>query len=430
MRRTVLLALLASRCANAASPIHAAPPKPEAVIGSLLSATRADGTRGHALPRALLAQLFANAIKLSDLSGAANGTVLGGRREEPVFTPTATAADARGTISLAAAAQPAGPVASPGGEKVWLCKRPVYPVALLTQYGIPVDVAEEVNARGYHAYVLHGTSPHTSLAYQFTSTNGWELWNKVLGILKEKGSGGMEQLAKEDIAEWGKTMAAEIGGPAETSSAPGLKIFTTATQCWGSELGSRCTQQQMDEATKAYAARRPEFNLLSNNCARFACAMLAACGGAEPVDEARLALIANSSADAAAAADADADADADASGKATCRPDACADNLMFEGPRGQPGCGMKPVSTKLEYAGALLGTPSVPVHADAAAAAAASAASAAGAGALSGGVGQQPQQLGAAQGVQGMWKPPQLGMQQNMWGAHALYPAAMMQGGW
>merc|ERR1719238_605773 len=38
---------------------------------------------------------------------------------------------------------------------------------------------------------------------------------------------------KEDVAEWGKTMASEIAGPAETSSAPGLKIFTTATQCWG-----------------------------------------------------------------------------------------------------------------------------------------------------------------------------------------------------
>lgn len=418
MRRSVFLALVAARCADAASPIHGAPPRPEAVISSLLSATDADGTRGHALPRALLAQLFANAIKLSDLSAAANGTVLGGRSQDPVFSRT-SAANARGTVSLAAAAEPAGPVASPGGEKVWLCKRPVYPVALLTQYGIPVDVAEEVNARGYHAYVLHGTSPHTSLAYQFTSTNGWELWNKVLGILKEKGAGGMDELKKEDIAEWGKTMAAEIAGPAETSSAPGLKIFTTATQCWGSELGSRCTKEQMDEATKAYAARRPEFNLLSNNCARFACAMLAACGGAEPVDEAQLALIANSSADADAAA-----AAADSSGKATCRPDACAENLMFEGPKGQPGCGMQPVSTKLEYAGQLLGTPSVPVHADAAATAAA----AAGAGAASAGVGQQPQQLGAAQGVQGMWKPPQLSMQQKMWGANTLYPAAM--GGW
>ena len=408
-------ALLAATCADAASPIHSAPPRPEAVISSLLSATGADGTKGHALPRALLAQLLANAIKLSDLSDAANGTVLGGRPEKPVFTRT-SAADARGTVSLAAAAEPIGPVASTGGEKVWLCKRPVYPVALLMQYGIPREVAEEVNARGYHAYVLHGTSPHTSLAYQFTSTNGWELWNKVLGILKEKGAGGMEVFRKEDIAEWGKSMAAEIAGPAETSSAPGLKIFTTATQCWGSELGSRCTKEQMDEAAEAYAARRPNFNLLSNNCARFACAMLAACGGAEPVDEAQLALIANSSAANAAAAA----AAANNSGKATCEPDLCADNLMFEGPKGQPGCGMQPVSTRLEYAGQLLGTPSVPVPVDAAAA---------GAGAASGGVGQQQhRQLGATQGVQGMWKPPQLSLQQKLWGAHTLYPAAL--GGW
>ena len=61
----------------------------------------------------------------------------------------------------------------------------------------------------------------------------------------------------------------------------------------------------------AYAKSRPEFNLLHNNCARFACAMLASCGPA-PV----------------AATD-------------QCSPDACAESLMFGGPTGEPGCGMR-----------------------------------------------------------------------------------------
>ena len=36
---------------------------------------------------------------------------------------------------------------------------------------------------------------------------------------------------------------------------------------------------------------------------------------------------------------------------AQCHPDACADNLMFEGPKGQPGCGMRAVSTSLASMG-------------------------------------------------------------------------------
>jgi hypothetical protein len=143
----------------------------------------------------------------------------------------------------------------------------------------------------------------------------------------------MEQLNKDDVAEWGKTVASEIAGPAETSASPGVKVFTTASQCWGSELPSRCSPQQMEEATRAYAARRPEFNLLTNNCARFACSMLALCGGAEATSSEAVNLLSNRSAAATA--------------PPTCHPDVCADHLMFEGPKGEPGCGMHAVSTNL-----------------------------------------------------------------------------------
>ena len=155
-----LLMLIGSLCTAAALPPMA--PRPEVLIHTLRAV-------GHHLPRDLLVQLYANAIKLSDLSGAGNGTVLSGPDEE-------RRAHNHGAVSLAAEQEATG---KPGANRVWLCKRPVYPVSLLTQFGIPVDVAEEVNARGYHAYVLHGTTPEASLAYQFTSTNGWELWNKV-----------------------------------------------------------------------------------------------------------------------------------------------------------------------------------------------------------------------------------------------------------
>jgi len=318
-RLTRRLVLVGSLCAATALPAMA--PKPEVLITTLRAV-------GHHLPRDLLVQLYANAIKLSDLSGAANGTVLSG--PDVNRGSAASTAPSRSAVSHDADAKMR--VTSRGANRVWLCKRPVYPVSLLTQFGIPVDVAEEVNARGYHAYVLHGPRPDDSLAYQFTSTNGWELWNKVLSILKDKGAGGMETLNKEDVAEWGKTVAAEIMGPAETSASPGVKVFTSASQCWGSELPSQCSQTQMEEATTAYAARRPEFNLLSNNCARFACSMLALCGGAKP-SEAAVSLLSNSS-------------DANAASP-TCQPDVCADHLMFEGPKGEPGCGMHSVSTNL-----------------------------------------------------------------------------------
>ena len=185
-RRLVLVGLL---CAASALPAMA--PKPEVLITTLR-------TVGHRLPRDLLVQLYANAIKLSDLSGAANGTILSGPNVDRGFATSN--APSRSAVSLAADAEVKD--TSRGPNRVWLCKRPVYPVSLLTQFGIPVDVAEEVNARGYHAYVLHGPRPDDSLAYQFTSTNGWELWNKVLGILKDKGAGGMETLSKEDVAKY------------------------------------------------------------------------------------------------------------------------------------------------------------------------------------------------------------------------------------
>ena len=78
-----------------------------------------------------------------------------------------------------------GAVDRSAANKVWLCKRPVYPMSLLRQSGIPEDVAQQVHERGYHAYVLHGPTPELSRAFQFTSTNGFEQYQKVLSIVQE-----------------------------------------------------------------------------------------------------------------------------------------------------------------------------------------------------------------------------------------------------
>ena len=100
----------------------------------------------------------------------------------------------------------------------------------------------------------------------------------------------------------------------------------------------------MEAATHAYAAQRPEFNLLTNNCARFACAMVAAC--ASPSAGVVLADVDAAAADATPNATAQ-PASAQNSTRAEqrlaadgCNPDSCSEHLMFDGPAGQPGCGM------------------------------------------------------------------------------------------
>ena len=74
---------------------------------------------------------------------------------------------------------------------------------------------------------------------------------QVLSILKDKGAGGMETLNKEDVAEWGKTIAAEIAGPAETSSSPGVKVRAAA------DLASPTSLPPCCRACSAYIALSP-----------------------------------------------------------------------------------------------------------------------------------------------------------------------------
>ena len=205
-----------------------------------------------------------------------------------------------------------GAVDRSAANKVWLCKRPVYPMSLLRQSGIPEDVAQQVHERGYHAYVLHGPTPELSRAFQFTSTNGFEQYQKVLSIVQEKSAEGWEKIRGTDLDAWGRAVAANITGPGQVGALMGSVVYAQPdADCWEGTAPPRCARPELENATVAYAQSRPEFNLLHNNCARFACAMLASCGPA-PV----------------AATD-------------QCSPDACAESLMFGGPTGEPGCGMR-----------------------------------------------------------------------------------------
>ena len=107
----------------------------------------------------------------------------------------------------------------------------------------------------------------------------------------------------------GPRVAANITGPGQVGALMGSVVYAQPdADCWRARRRP-VRAAELENATVAYAKSRPEFNLLHNNCARFACAMLASCGPA-PV----------------AATD-------------QCSPDACAESLMFGGPTGEPGCG-------------------------------------------------------------------------------------------
>ena len=292
MRWVVSVALLSAvRSAGAA--------QAQALVRELATATKPVGA---AMPHALFSQLIANMIKLvvSDDGSGVNATGAAGL---DALTRLAHGPD-DGNFSAVPAPTPAD-AADAADNHLWLCKRSVYPTSLLLQAGIPLDVAREVRERGYHAYILHGRTPATARAYQFTATNGWALYNSVLSQVREKARVGLAALRKhEDLEGWARQLAATIDGPAEASWAPAYSVVHGASACWQTDAPSRCTASQMDAATRAYAAERPTFNLLHNNCARFACAMLAQCG--PPSD---------------------------------CAADACAERLMFGGRRAQPGCG-------------------------------------------------------------------------------------------
>ena len=169
-----------------------------------------------------------------------------------------------------------GAVDRSAANKVWLCKRPVYPMSLLRQSGIPEDVAQQVHERGYHADGLHGPTPELSRAFQFTSTTGFEQYQKVLSIVQEK-SAEVGEIRGTDLDAWGRCRR-HITGPGQVGALMGSVVYAQPdADCWEGTAPPRCRARarERDGGVRQVA---PEFNLLHNNCARFACAMLASCG--------------------------------------------------------------------------------------------------------------------------------------------------------
>ena len=131
-------------------------------------------------------------------------------------------------------------------------------MSLLRQSGIPEDVAQQVHERGYHAYVLHGPTPELSRAFQFTSTNGFEQYQKVLSIVQEKSAEGWEKIRGTDLDAWGRAVAANITGPGQVGALMGSVVYAQPdADCWEGTAPPRCARAELENATVAYAKSRP-----------------------------------------------------------------------------------------------------------------------------------------------------------------------------
>ena len=90
-----------------------------------------------------------------------------------------------------------------------------------------------MHERGYHAYVLHGPTPELSRAFQFTSTSGFEQYQKVLSIVQEKSAEGWEKIRGTDLDAWGRAVAANITGPGQVGALMGSVVYAQPdADCW------------------------------------------------------------------------------------------------------------------------------------------------------------------------------------------------------
>eukprot|EP00298_Acanthocystis_sp_HF-20_P017052 c21657_g1_i1.p1 GENE.c21657_g1_i1~~c21657_g1_i1.p1 ORF type:complete len:373 (+),score=159.24 c21657_g1_i1:49-1119(+) len=152
---------------------------------------------------------------------------------------------------------------------LWLCLEDIFPADVRAQVGLPDQIGKILSSYATHAYVLHGTTPENSLAWQMTLEKGQDFWTKLLIESKS--------MDINNYVEWGKKKAASIEGRAKISSAPGGFVYSHSTKCFKSSSPSVCSDYDIQKFSDEYYQRTPVFNLLTNNCASYACKLLEKC---------------------------------------------------------------------------------------------------------------------------------------------------------
>lgn len=165
-----------------------------------------------------------------------------------------------------------GAAPAPQENYMWLCLENIYPQDMLQQAGVKPQVATILSSYATHAYVLHGTTPQTSVGWQMSLNEGQAYWSKVLVDVN-----GMDM---DRPIEWLAEYSSHIIGTTKISSAPGSYVYSHSEKCFRSKTPSTCTADEVSQFSSRWAKDHAVFKLREDNCVTYACNLLASCSGA------------------------------------------------------------------------------------------------------------------------------------------------------
>jgi len=167
--------------------------------------------------------------------------------------------------------QPQQQAQPPAARKnfMWLCLEDIFPQSVSVQSGVPPQAAAALSSYATHAYVLHGPTVQESTAWQFSLDAGQDFWMRVLGEAR--------RMDMNNLVSWGETIASRVEGSAKVASSPGKPVWLQSKKCYRSKEEITCSSAQLQQFTAQYKAEHSKFNLLSNNCAMYACSALKYC---------------------------------------------------------------------------------------------------------------------------------------------------------
>lgn len=154
---------------------------------------------------------------------------------------------------------------------IWLCLEDIFPKHVRDQAGLPEDLGETLSSIATHAFVLYGTSPSDSIAWQVQLNEGQQYWAKVLMDSKK--------IDRAHPVEWGRQYAATITGSTKITSLSGASLYANSKKCFRSSEPSKCTNDQLRSFSSDYLKAHPRFNLANENCVLYACSVFDHCAG-------------------------------------------------------------------------------------------------------------------------------------------------------
>lgn len=158
---------------------------------------------------------------------------------------------------------------------MWVCLEDIFPVNIQQQAGLDSRIGAMLSAYVVHAYVLHGPALDYSMAWQLSLKEGQEQWSKVL--MEAQKSQLPATATHEEIVEWGKGLASRVEGMTSITTAPGIMIRSQSKRCFRTSHPVGCTDLDVQSFSQQYFASHQKFNLLTNNCVMYACALVDHC---------------------------------------------------------------------------------------------------------------------------------------------------------